>query len=174
MPTTSRGYPYPNPGDPADVPADIQALATALNTDVGGITPLIQAKIKTASVTANSTTEVVIDSITWTAVTGESYMLMYDTSYQGTIVGDILELRMRYKAGATVDATGTQFGIKRSRIEVANSGNPLAMHRVVTGIAAGQTTIGVTINRQAGTGVVQATGTATDEGALTLVRVLSP
>lgn len=174
MPTTSRGYPYPNPGDPADVPADMQALATALNTDVAGITPLIQAKIKTASVTANSTTEVVIDSITWTAVTGESYMLLYDTSYQGTIVADIMELRMRYKAGATVDATGTQFGIRRARIEVANSGNPLMMQRVITGIAAGQTTIGVTINRQAGTGVVQATGASTDEGALTLLRVLSP
>lgn len=34
MPTTSRGYPYPAPGDPADVPADLQSLATSIDTDV--------------------------------------------------------------------------------------------------------------------------------------------
>jgi hypothetical protein len=37
MPTTSRGYPYPADADDPDIPADLQALATALNTDVGGV-----------------------------------------------------------------------------------------------------------------------------------------
>jgi hypothetical protein len=35
--TTSRGYPYPASTDAANVPSDIQALATALNTDVGKV-----------------------------------------------------------------------------------------------------------------------------------------
>jgi hypothetical protein len=174
MPTTSRGYPYPSSTDPADVPADIQALATALNGDVAGITPLVQAKTKVANTTANSTTEVWVDSITWTAVTGESLMLMFDSTHQGTIVADVLEFRMRYQAGASVTSAGTLFGSKRVRIEVANSPTPVAMMRVATGIAAGQTTIGVSINRVSGTGVVQADGGATNEFALTLLRVLSP
>lgn len=37
MPTTTRGYPYPNNSDPADVPADIQALAAAIDLDVTGL-----------------------------------------------------------------------------------------------------------------------------------------
>jgi hypothetical protein len=37
MPNTSRGYPYPLSSAPADVPADLQLLANALNTDVGAV-----------------------------------------------------------------------------------------------------------------------------------------
>lgn len=39
MPLTSRGYPYPAPADPANVPADIQALATAMDTDQANLCP---------------------------------------------------------------------------------------------------------------------------------------
>ena len=35
MPSTSRGYPYPAGSDDVDIPGDIQALADAVNTDVG-------------------------------------------------------------------------------------------------------------------------------------------
>jgi len=34
MPTTSRGYPYPDLSSAPNVPADIQALAVALDTDL--------------------------------------------------------------------------------------------------------------------------------------------
>lgn len=37
MPSTSRGYPYPSGSDDVDIPGDIQALADAVNTDVGTI-----------------------------------------------------------------------------------------------------------------------------------------
>jgi hypothetical protein len=174
MPTTTRGYPYPSSGDPANVPSDLQALATALDGDVAGLTPLIQAKKKTSNTTSASTTEVFVDSITWTAVTGESLMLMMDGTFQGSIVGDIVEIRFRYLAGASVTSAGTQFGIKRVRVEVANSPTPVSMHRVATGIAAGQTTVGISINRQSGTGTVQINGAATDEFAMTWLRVLHP
>lgn len=174
MPTTTRGYPYPSPGDPADVPADLQALATAIDTDMTGATAYIDDNIKVANVTSASATEVVVDSMTWTAVTGERYKLHFDAAFQGSTAGDIVELRMRYKAGATVDATGTQFGIVRFRVEVVNSPVPVSMERVVSGIAAGQTTIGVTVNRQAGAGTVQINGAATSEIATHLFRVSSP
>lgn len=36
MPTTTRGYPYPAGGDPAATPANLQALAAAIDTDVSG------------------------------------------------------------------------------------------------------------------------------------------
>ena len=37
MPSTSRGYPYPSGSDDVDIPGDMQALADAVNTDVGAI-----------------------------------------------------------------------------------------------------------------------------------------
>ena len=37
MPSTSRGYPYPSGSDDVDIPGDMQALAAAVNTDVGTV-----------------------------------------------------------------------------------------------------------------------------------------
>ena len=37
MPNTTRGYPYPADGDPADVPADMQAALEAVDADVTGV-----------------------------------------------------------------------------------------------------------------------------------------
>ena len=37
MPTTTRGYPYPSNSDDVDVPGDLLALATAVDTDVANI-----------------------------------------------------------------------------------------------------------------------------------------
>lgn len=39
MPLTSRGYPYPAPADAANIPADMQALATAVDTDQANCAP---------------------------------------------------------------------------------------------------------------------------------------
>ena len=39
MPLTSRGYPYPAPADAANIPADIQALASAIDTDQSNTAP---------------------------------------------------------------------------------------------------------------------------------------
>lgn len=36
---TSRGYPYPDPADAANVPADVQALASAIDTDQSNTAP---------------------------------------------------------------------------------------------------------------------------------------
>ena len=40
MPSTSRGYPYPSGSDDVDIPGDMQALAAAVNTDVGAVRQL--------------------------------------------------------------------------------------------------------------------------------------
>lgn len=40
MPLTSRGYPYPAPADAANVPAYLQALAAAVDTDQSNCAPL--------------------------------------------------------------------------------------------------------------------------------------
>lgn len=39
MPTTVRGYPFPAPADPANVPADLQALASAIDSDISATVP---------------------------------------------------------------------------------------------------------------------------------------
>lgn len=57
MPTTSRGYPYPDLSGAPNVPADIQALAVALNADLsilgdtGWITPTLGTGWSVAAVT---------------------------------------------------------------------------------------------------------------------------
>lgn len=39
MPLTSRGYDYPAPADPADGPADMQALAASVDSDIAACLP---------------------------------------------------------------------------------------------------------------------------------------
>ncbi|MEU7010355.1 hypothetical protein [Streptomyces sp. NPDC046332] len=41
LPTPNRGYPYSVPGDPADVPAAIQALAEAVDADAATLQSLV-------------------------------------------------------------------------------------------------------------------------------------
>jgi hypothetical protein len=55
MPTTSRGYPYPTSGDDVDVPGDLLALATAINTDVGAVVGSANAAIANATATFEGT-----------------------------------------------------------------------------------------------------------------------
>ena len=50
MPSTSRGYPYPSGSDDVDIPGDMQALAAAVNTDVGTVVT----NAATAQATANA------------------------------------------------------------------------------------------------------------------------
>jgi hypothetical protein len=46
---TSRGYPYPSTSSPATVPADIAALATAVNDDVQGVADLVADRLAVPS-----------------------------------------------------------------------------------------------------------------------------
>lgn len=116
---------------------------------------------------AIGTTETVTDTITFTAVAGRRYKLTADFAYDGSSAGDQYYLRMRYAAGASLTSAGTQFGIREFAVPVTGIRVPLVMHETVTGIAAGQTTIGISLVRASGA------GTITREGAVDNVAVLT-
>lgn len=65
MPNTTKGYPYPEDTDPADVPADVQLLAEAVDA-APGIASLTQAQINALGVAAKWAGRIV-----WNQTTGK-------------------------------------------------------------------------------------------------------
>jgi hypothetical protein len=79
---TSRGYPYPLTTDPVSVPADIQSLATALNTDVGTVATTATAAQARSTLTAKGDLYVATASATTTrlGVGSNGQVLVADSS----------------------------------------------------------------------------------------------
>lgn len=92
-----------------------------------------------------STTEVAALSVTFTAVAGRRYKVIFTGPYSADTATDLVGIRFRYKAGATVDASGTLIRSTYYATPQANSIYSASVISTVTGIAAGQTTIGVMI-----------------------------
>lgn len=125
----------------------------------------------TTNVNTIGVTETVTDTITFTAVAGRRYKLTADFAYDGSNAGDQFYLRMRYAAGASLTSTGTQFGIREFAIPVTGIRVPIMMHETVTGIAAGQTTIGISLVRASGTGTINREGATDNVAVITLEDV---
>jgi hypothetical protein len=93
MPTTSRGYPYPGLTDAPNVPADIQALAVALNNDLARLNGL-SSKVATPVGPLTSLTSLVTaapvtgDGVKRFKITGSFYSIV------GTVAGDVFEARL--------------------------------------------------------------------------------
>lgn len=115
-----------------------------------------------------TTTETVTDSITFTAVAGLRYKLTFTGWVQSTIANDLVQVRFRYQAGAALTAAGTQFASQQPNCDIAGRGTEIVIIKPITGIAAGQTTIGVTMVRSAGTGTISSAGSAAQESYLLL------
>lgn len=82
MPSTSRGYPYPSGSDDVDIPGDMQALADAVNTDVGAVvTNAVQHSL------ADAAGDVIVASANdaWArkALGTDNHVLTVDTSGSG-------------------------------------------------------------------------------------------
>ena len=82
MPSTSRGYPYPSGSDDVDIPGDMQALAAAVNTDVGTVvTNAVQHSL------ADAAGDVIVASANdaWArkALGTDNHVLTVDTSGSG-------------------------------------------------------------------------------------------
>lgn len=110
--------------------------------------------ISRGTVSANITgTEVITDSITFTAVAGRRYRLTHQTIWTSTVANDAAIFRFRYAAGASLTNAGTLFYNITTNTDVAGHQMPLTIMKDITGIAAGQTTIGVGLLRS-GTGTI--------------------
>jgi hypothetical protein len=84
-------------------------------------------------------------------------------------LADGFQVKSRYQAGASLTTSGTAGVVVRaSPIPIANYVLPYSFEDIITGIAAGQTTIGLTVQRLSGSGDVSLYGAATAVGILTL------
>lgn len=110
MPTTSRGYDYPVLGDAPNVPADMQALAESINTDVGNVstalTELFVRRTADSSAVNNSTTLVSDSVLALTPAISTVYTLSGLIVYSSNIAADI-KFGFTFPAGATLTWTGS-------------------------------------------------------------------
>lgn len=160
-------------GEVAD-PGQINELGQTVedhDATLAAITQAVGETVGQSDVTF-TTTETLIDSITFTSA-GPS--ARYELAWSGNLVvgaaNDTIRFRMRYKAGATLDSAGTAFhNVRRSNNSTSDVADQYLV-RTVTGIPAGQTTIGVLGVRDAGTGTATIQGApSTQERMLTLKR----
>lgn len=130
-------------------------------------------KIGSAALTSQldtDTTEVVVASITFTAIANRRYKLTWNGGVKGTTAGDYAWFQMKYSPGVTlIPATGTSIRALGASISVANMAIPFTMIAENKDIPAGQRTIGITMKRYIGTGTVSADAFAgLSEGLLLL------
>lgn len=140
-----------------------------VNIAKGYVTDLTRV-VTSASVT---TTETVIDFVTFTAVTGAFYKLSWYGNARSSVANDVALVRFRYQAGPTLTTAGTQFYITQISFPtvIASNGPSFAFAKVISGIAAGQTSIGVSIVRSSGSGTITSIGSGTWEVSTLLESV---
>jgi hypothetical protein len=97
---------------------------------------------RTSNSSAITTTETVVDSVTFTAVAGRRCRVHWMSSIQGNTSANNIEIRLRYAAGASVSSSGTLIGGTIHTTVATNASHPIHLCRTISGIAAGQTTIG--------------------------------
>lgn len=107
-----------------------------------------------------TTTETVIDFVTFTAVAGARYKLSWSGNVRGTTTGDIARMLFRFQAGGTLTTAGSLFNSILFPIvtNIAGTGISLSPFATITGIAPGTTSIGVTLIRNSGAGTLTSLG----------------
>lgn len=126
--------------------------------------PLVKGYVTSLTRSANSasvtTTETVIDFVTFTAVTGARYKLSWSGNVRGSLLNDTGRILFRYQAGGSLTTAGTLFSSILFPVStvVAGAGMPLSPFATITGIAAGTTSIGVSLVRNSGSGTLQSLG----------------
>ena len=172
--TPNRSYPYPQSTDgPPNIPADMLALATALDTDMAatllkiaalGI-PAAPATTSSNDTATSGTTEkrdAALGNYVFTGVAGVRYRAcVYGRGYQPTVSGDRFSSRFRFtNNGATPTASDTQAGTDTTFITLGTSGTStyVVNHQCTFVPGAGTITIALFNKQLSGTGVIVPTG----------------
>lgn len=121
-----------------------------------------------------TTTETAGTTVTWTAgSTSDRYLLVASGVFESSILGDLVVIRIRYKAGTSLSSPpSTDSLLTAKQFSAARAGSPLdfVLLETLTGIS-GQYTAGTTIVRSAGSGTVQINGAATTVSGLFVIRL---
>ena len=122
---------------------------------------------RTSSIGTFTTTETTLDTVTFTMPDPAARIkVTWVGPYQSTVANDLVEIHLRWKAGASLDATGTSFASVLPNCDVAGRGSVVSIVRTATGITAGQVTVGATALRNAGSGNVTMFGSAQSQASL--------
>jgi len=148
------------------VVANIVDLDTRVQALEAGTSSMLGAKARQVTPTGVNgigATETFISQITFTASAGRRYRVLWD----GQLVysnSDYFNLVGRWATGATVTAAGTQFYFRN--VSGGTPGNwegPRTIIAEITGMPAGQVTVGFSLKRSSGTGTVDARADANDQ-----------
>lgn len=114
------------------------------------------AEVNRVSFSANfTTTELIADTITFTALAVARYKITLTQWVQSSVSGDGIEIRFRYQAGASLTAVGgTMYAGWQAKMGAANICQPIpAVLSIPPGtLPAGQVTIGIGGIRSSGIG----------------------
>lgn len=118
-----------------------------------------------------TTTETVIQSLTFTAVAAARYKIVAVQSFQSTVTGDVMRARIRYQSGSSLTTAGTEL---ISVLPVAHTASKGIINTIVaptlTGIS-GTYTVGVTLVRDSGTGNLVSYGDVKQTDLIMVERV---
>lgn len=121
----------------------------------------------------NSTgTEVICNTVTFTAVAGARYKVTWQGGVSSTINGDVPRLRIRHQSGASLTTGGTLDATSLQVIQGVNQTQPYAMLATISGLTGGtQYTAGGTLQRLSGSGTVSVAISTGDEEYLIVERI---
>lgn len=115
------------------------------------------------SVGTFTTTETVIQTATFNALPGMRYEVMAVQSYQSTVANDLVQVRLRWQPGASVNITdGQEFHSVLMNCDIAGRGAPAVLNRTIIpgSDGTGQVSVAVTAQRVGGTGNITMFGSA--------------
>lgn len=165
---TDLAYIQTNNGTAKVEVTDTDVTITGLVTGVAG--GYVSDGVRTAAVGGITTTETVVQSLTFTANPAVRYKFTTEQSYQSTVANDLVQARIRIEAGPTLTTAGTQLRSQLPNCDVAGRGQTLPMTATVTGLT-GQYTVGVTMVRNSGTGTVSSFGAAAQENTILIEAI---
>lgn len=145
---------------------DLDARVQSLEAGTSNMLGAKARSVRTVGVNGVAATEVVLQSVTFTAAVGRRYRVMLDLQlvYSNS---DYFQIQGKWQTGATLTISGTPFYARN--ISGGTPGNwegPRTVIAEITGMPAGQVTVGFTLKRTSGTGTLDARADATDSSRL--------
>lgn len=146
------------------VVSNVVDLDTRLQALEGTTTAAIGRKAgstRTTDINLSGSTETLLQSVTFTASAGRRYRVTMDYNNVATSTTTYYGIRGRWAAGASVTTAGTQVYYRETAAGAPGDWEaPLVLTFEVTGLPAGQVTIGVFSQRVSGVGTTSYRGSA--------------
>jgi hypothetical protein len=156
----------------ADTLKTDDALVVGAALTVTGAAPWYMAEsLRDSSSPTFTTTETVVDSVTFTGVAQDRYLMLWAGHFQSSVANDLCQIRFRWQSGGSLTTSGTQFLSVTPNCDIANRAMAIGLMRSVVPGVAGTVSMGVTAVRNTGSGTIAMNGSSTQNAILTVVRV---